>query len=420
MKYDLELELDNDNSLQKIIDQVKADSVVLEFGPANGRMTQYLKEKLNCKVYFVEIDEEAARDAKKYSVDGIVGDIESLEWLEKWNNIQFDYIIFADVLEHLRDPQTVLSKTKRILKNNGDVIISVPNVGHNAIIINLYNNIFEYTPLGLLDNTHTHLFAYNTLKEFCFYAGYTIVMEDGVYSEVGKNEVNASYEQVPTEFSRLLKERKFSNVYQFVFTLKKKTYTDYNEYICKNKLITYFPEYHFKIYFDNGNSWCEENCIDIKTKIENEIEFSVKLDDYQNIKNIRIDPLNKNCILEIQNIKIEYNDGDAEDYDWSGVYFTGFKLENLFLCDNDDPQIIFENIHLSKECRIVVKIKYILYDTYKEIFDFAKMIKSSIDSQSRYISELENKNSILDAELKELHEKAIDKTSKKNSGIFNF
>ena len=46
MKYDFELDLNDDNSLGKIINQIEKNSIVLEFGPATGRMTKYLKEEL--------------------------------------------------------------------------------------------------------------------------------------------------------------------------------------------------------------------------------------------------------------------------------------------------------------------------------------------------------------------------------------
>lgn len=39
------------------IDNIKENSVVLEFGPASGRLTRYLKNEKNCKVYIVELDE---------------------------------------------------------------------------------------------------------------------------------------------------------------------------------------------------------------------------------------------------------------------------------------------------------------------------------------------------------------------------
>ena len=54
MKYDLELITDELNALSIMLKQIQTHSLILEFGPANGRMTKYLKEVLKCDVYIVE------------------------------------------------------------------------------------------------------------------------------------------------------------------------------------------------------------------------------------------------------------------------------------------------------------------------------------------------------------------------------
>ena len=107
-KYDCELNLKDRNSLSILVERIKTNSVVLEFGPANGRMTKYMKEQLNCKVFAVEIDEQSARDAAQYTEKIVLDSIENYSWKEEFKNIKFDYIIFADVLEHLYFPEEVL------------------------------------------------------------------------------------------------------------------------------------------------------------------------------------------------------------------------------------------------------------------------------------------------------------------------
>lgn len=83
-KYDFDLDMNNTNSLSIMINQIKRGSKVLEFGPANGRMTRYLKEMLDCKVYLVEIDEKAGKEALQYGEDLLVDDIETYSWKKKF------------------------------------------------------------------------------------------------------------------------------------------------------------------------------------------------------------------------------------------------------------------------------------------------------------------------------------------------
>lgn len=54
MEYNVDLydglDIFQENPLTLILKQIRPRSSVLEFGPAYGRMTRYLKEKLNCNI----------------------------------------------------------------------------------------------------------------------------------------------------------------------------------------------------------------------------------------------------------------------------------------------------------------------------------------------------------------------------------
>ena len=55
-KYDFDLDIFGNNTISWIAKSVDICSSVLEFGPANGRLTKYLTEQKKCKVDIVEID----------------------------------------------------------------------------------------------------------------------------------------------------------------------------------------------------------------------------------------------------------------------------------------------------------------------------------------------------------------------------
>ena len=158
-KYDLEMDNDPSSITGKIMLRIKPFSRVLEFGCAKGRMTRYMKEKLNCDVSIVELDAESFSEARGFAQGGFCGDIEEYGWIEYFSGEIFDYILFADVLEHLRNPETVLRETVQFLKPDGEILVSIPNIGHHDILANLYLNRFSYTSLGLLDNTHIHFWG---------------------------------------------------------------------------------------------------------------------------------------------------------------------------------------------------------------------------------------------------------------------
>ncbi|MCC3401030.1 class I SAM-dependent methyltransferase [Eubacterium callanderi] len=162
MKYDFDLALDQNTSTGKIIAHIKDGSRVLEFGPGNGRVTRYLTEVKQCRVSIVEFDKELYIEVMKFADDGFLGNIEDFEWCEYFSDQLFDVIIFADVLEHLQDPLKVLECSKKCLKSDGVFLVSFPNIGHNSVLIDLFNNNFCYNEYGLLDKTHN---TFYTLKE---------------------------------------------------------------------------------------------------------------------------------------------------------------------------------------------------------------------------------------------------------------
>jgi GT2 family glycosyltransferase/2-polyprenyl-3-methyl-5-hydroxy-6-metoxy-1,4-benzoquinol methylase len=223
--YDFALDMKTDNSNSLILRNIKPNSVVLEMGPAHGRMTKYLKEQLNCEVYIVEKDEEAGKVAAQYATDAIIGeeqgDLEKPWWSANLIDQKFDYIIFADVLEHLHDPKTVLENAKFLLKDTGSVLISIPNIAHNAVLIDLLQNKFEYREIGILDKTHLKFFTHNSLKTFVASAGFTVVQECNAINIVSNTEFENSYMQLPTHIGEYLMARPYGEVYQFVWELKR-------------------------------------------------------------------------------------------------------------------------------------------------------------------------------------------------------
>lgn len=377
MKYDFDLMLDTRNALSLIIKQIQPRSTILEFGPANGRTTKYLKEKLNCSVYIVEIDGEAARDSLSYATDGIVGDLEEYEWVTRWDHISFDYILFADVLEHLRDPQKALSQTKLLLKDEGKVILSVPNAGHNAILINLFNNIFNYTPVGLLDNTHIHLFAYNTLVEFCHYAGYHPIIEDAVYANTEETEIGNNYNNVDRCTAKALKNKKYGNVYQFVFTLQKEDYIVVHPHMTEYRIKGHIPTSILKIYLDYGDGWNEDNCIAWKSSSCCEIKRVFELNGSDDIAAIRIDPLDANGLFLIKELKIE-SDAGIQAYELKDCLCNGIVFDHYLLCKTDDPQIVLPSANLRGPAKLTVHIEYCCVDMDEGVVRLLNILEHSL------------------------------------------
>ncbi|STP29684.1 glycosyl transferase [Enterococcus durans] len=221
MKYDFEMDLDEQSSVGKIAAQIKPGSKVLEFGPGNGRLTKHLIGAKNCQVSIVELDKELFDFVNEFSQDGFYGDIESFEWANYYGGQTFDYILFADVLEHLVNPGATLKKVREFLNEDGEILITFPNLVHNSVMIHLFNNELPWASYGLLDETHNSFYTHDGFQKVFEKAGLYVNIEDYLYLAVGDTELKSTYGELPEAVRYDFKMRPFGEVYQYFFSLMK-------------------------------------------------------------------------------------------------------------------------------------------------------------------------------------------------------
>jgi SAM-dependent methyltransferase len=145
----------------KILEREKEAVKILDVGTASG----YLGKTLRGRGYIVtgiEKDAATAERARDFYDSFHLADIETFEFPYRR---EFDYILFADVLEHLRDPAAVLRRCIPALKNSGKIIISVPNVANFIVRLSLLFGKFDYMDRGILDRTHLRFFTLRSLKK---------------------------------------------------------------------------------------------------------------------------------------------------------------------------------------------------------------------------------------------------------------
>ena len=145
----------------KFLSETNGPLKILDVGTAEGYLGALLKENGH-RVIGIERDELLAAKARTHYEYLHVSDIEQFDFPYR---DEFDFILFADVLEHLRDPASVLSRSLKSLKPTGDIIISVPNVANIAVRLGLLFGRFDYKDRGILDRTHLRFFTLETLKK---------------------------------------------------------------------------------------------------------------------------------------------------------------------------------------------------------------------------------------------------------------
>lgn len=90
---------------------------------------------------------------------------------------RFDRVLLLDVLEHLSQPEQVLQQCHNVLKGEGRLVVSLPNVANIAVRLMLLLGRFDYQERGLLDKTHLRFFTRKTARRLLEQNGYSIVEE---------------------------------------------------------------------------------------------------------------------------------------------------------------------------------------------------------------------------------------------------
>jgi O-antigen biosynthesis protein len=146
---------------------------ILEFGCSTGFLSRHLVER-GCTVTGVEIDADAAEQARQWCDRVLVLDLNKPDWANGLSR-DYDTILFGDVLEHLMDPELALRKACQLLVPNGRIIVCIPNIAHWTIRASLLRGKFEYTSTGILDTTHLRFFTPETGRKMIEASGCRIV-----------------------------------------------------------------------------------------------------------------------------------------------------------------------------------------------------------------------------------------------------
>jgi 2-polyprenyl-3-methyl-5-hydroxy-6-metoxy-1,4-benzoquinol methylase len=151
-------------------------NVVLDLGCGAGHFGAYLKRSGKAAtVVGIELFLAAATEARSHLDAVICADLDHYDFRSMKADLgydKFDFITCADVLEHVRDPWKTLSELARHLKDDGRIIVSVPNVRHWTVLGPLlFKGRWNYRDAGIMDRTHLRFFTKATATELVCAAG---------------------------------------------------------------------------------------------------------------------------------------------------------------------------------------------------------------------------------------------------------
>ena len=156
---------------------------VLDIGCSTGKLGEQIKLRNHgIEVVGIELNEDMANLAKKRLDRVIVGDLDQIRLEDLFASNYFDCLILGDILEHLKNPWDLLTSATRLLRNDGSLIASIPNVRHFSTIVSLvFKGYWPYRERGIHDKTHLRFFALKNILEMLNKARLEIVRLERQY-----------------------------------------------------------------------------------------------------------------------------------------------------------------------------------------------------------------------------------------------
>jgi 2-polyprenyl-3-methyl-5-hydroxy-6-metoxy-1,4-benzoquinol methylase len=216
-RYDIRVDPGSPNNAHAFaVDLVGWNRRVLELGAASGHVTRALVAQ-RCRVTAIEYEAESARELEGVAAEVIVGDLNDPGIFDGLG-AEFDTVLAGDVLEHLLHPHEVLRRAAQLLRPGGQVVVSLPNVGHVDVRLSLMQGDWDYRPWGLMDDTHIRFFTLKNIKALVAEAGLVITDLRRVRIPAFETELRIDRATVPTEMIEFVLADAEAETYQFVFS----------------------------------------------------------------------------------------------------------------------------------------------------------------------------------------------------------
>ena len=137
-----------------------------------------------------------------------------------------DVAVCADVLEHVREPETLLKQLVQRLAPDGTVLASIPNFGHWYPRFRTVLGMFDYDRRGILDRTHVRFFTRRSFERMAHQAGYRVnrIGATGLPFDVadrgGAGSIASKFKLIRALDRLLVRLRPQLFAYQFVYEMR--------------------------------------------------------------------------------------------------------------------------------------------------------------------------------------------------------
>jgi GT2 family glycosyltransferase/2-polyprenyl-3-methyl-5-hydroxy-6-metoxy-1,4-benzoquinol methylase len=210
------IEQDERTSLSVLASLVHPGATVLDLGCGSGSLGQFLSQTKGCTLDGVTLSDAEAVHAQPHYRRVLVDNLETCDLTATFAGQRYDYIVCADVLEHLSRPEQVLAACRQLLTPEGRLLISVPNAGYIGLIAELLDGEFLYREEGLLDRTHLRFFTRRSLTRFLGAERWALDAVDTIVRELPESEFHVAFDRLPPAVGRHFLGAPDALTYQFI------------------------------------------------------------------------------------------------------------------------------------------------------------------------------------------------------------
>ena len=157
----------NEKQFAQFKDHLNEETKFLEIGGSFGGIINNVLKRGVKLCHIVEPNiKDASFLAEQYQTAEVYNNL-----LEDANLDQdfYDIAVSFEVLEHIVNPKSFLSKINTVLKKNGIVHLEVPN--HRDVLLSCYNKNIEYNKF-YYHKAHIHYFTAESLNDLCNSCGF--------------------------------------------------------------------------------------------------------------------------------------------------------------------------------------------------------------------------------------------------------
>jgi 2-polyprenyl-3-methyl-5-hydroxy-6-metoxy-1,4-benzoquinol methylase/glycosyltransferase involved in cell wall biosynthesis len=198
-----------------LLEQIPPGARVLELGCGRGYAAVAMASR-GCTVVGVELDGEAAAEARSRCERVFTGDVAAVLASDELAGRTFDVIVAADVIEHLVDPTEVLRRCRGLLGDGGFILASIPNATHASVVLEMCEGRLPLSDEGLLDRTHLHFFGEDSALDLFARAGYRPAVVARRRLDPRNTELRSRLGHVPDEVLAFLDRNPNADTYQFI------------------------------------------------------------------------------------------------------------------------------------------------------------------------------------------------------------